>query len=177
MENPISLIIACFRDQKEAAEVLEELKLLKKEKTIDLWNAAVITKNQNGKLSLKEIAQTVGIKSDAGICGILGAIIGIVAGGPIAGIVLDTAPRAFSGKVINLGFDNRELREIGDSMVPGSSAIVAIIENKWVEELVYTLTKVGTEIIRQQPKNTVADAIAFDGCFEDTNKISTKVAL
>ncbi len=155
MENPISLIIACFRDQKEAAEVLEELKLLKKEETIGLWNAAVITKNQNGKLSLKEIVQTVGIKSDAGICGILGAIIGIVAGGPIAGIVLDTASRAFSGKVINLGFDNRELREIGDSMVPGSSAIVAIIENKWVEELVYTLTKVGTEIIRQQPKNTV----------------------
>ncbi|WP_258000055.1 DUF1269 domain-containing protein [Fischerella thermalis] len=66
--------------------------------------------------------------------------------------MLDTAPRAFSGKVINLGFDNRELREIGDSMVPGSSAIVAIIENKWVEELVYTLTKVGTEVIRSSPR-------------------------
>jgi uncharacterized membrane protein len=160
-KNPINLIIACFRDQKKAAEVLEELKLLKKEKIIGLWNAAVITKNQNGKLSLKETVQTVGIKSGAGICGILGAIIGIVAGGPIAGIVLDTAPGAFSPKVINLGFDERELREIGNSMVPGSSAIVAIIEHQWVGELVYTLTELGAEIIRQQPKDVVAGAIAI----------------
>jgi uncharacterized membrane protein len=147
MDNPIDLIIAGFRDGEQAAEVLEELKLLKKEKIIGLWNAAVITKNQNGKLSVKETAQTVGIKRGAGICGILGAIIGIVAGGPIAGIVLGTAPGAFSGTVINLGFDDRELREIGNSMAPGSSAIVAIIEHKSVGELVYTLTKVGADMI------------------------------
>jgi hypothetical protein len=37
MDNPIDLIIAGFRDGEQAAEVLEELKLLKKEKIIGPW--------------------------------------------------------------------------------------------------------------------------------------------
>jgi uncharacterized membrane protein len=153
-------------------EVLEELKHLKKEKMIGLWNAAVITKDENGKLFFKQTVQTVGIKRSVGICGILGAIIGILAGGPIAGIVLGSTSGTLSGKFMDLGFDKQEFREIGYSLGADSSAIIAIIEHKWVRELVDTLTELGAKITCQRLKDEVAVAIAIDADFENVNRLN-----
>ncbi|KOP23061.1 hypothetical protein AMR41_28005 [Hapalosiphon sp. MRB220] len=171
-ENPIDLIVARFGNQEQAVEVLEELKHLKKEKMIGLWNAAVITKDENGKLFFKQTVQTVGIKRSVGICGILGAIIGILAGGPIAGIVLGSASSTLTGKFLDLGFDEQELREIGYSLGADSSAIIAIIEHKCVRELVHTLTELGAKIICQRLKDEVAVAIAIDAGFDNVNRLN-----
>jgi uncharacterized membrane protein len=171
-ENPIDLIIARFGNQEQAVEVLEELKHLKKEKMIGLWNAAVIMKDENGKLFFKETVQTVGIKRSLGICGVLGAIIGILAGGPIAGIVLGSGSSTLTGKFIDMGFDEQELREIGYSLGAGSSAIIAIIEHKWVKELVNTLTELGAKITCQRLKDELAMAIAIDADFENVDRLN-----
>ncbi|MFB2771517.1 DUF1269 domain-containing protein [Pelatocladus sp. BLCC-F211] len=171
-ENPIDLIVARFGNQEQAVEVLEELKHLKQERMVGLWNAAVITKDENGKLLFKETVQTVGIKRSLGICGILGAIIGILAGGPITGIVLGSASSTLTGKFIDLGFDEQELKEIGYSLGAGSSAIIAIIEHKWVRELVDTLTELEPKITCQRLKDEVAMAIAIDADFENLTVIN-----
>ncbi|MCP6763011.1 MAG: DUF1269 domain-containing protein [Fischerella sp. CENA71] len=171
-ENPIDLIVARFGNQERAVEVLEELKYLKQERMIGLWNAAVITKDENGKLFFKQTVQTVGIKRSVGICGVLGAIIGILAGGPITGIVLGNASSTLSGKFIDLGFDEQELREIGHSLGTSSSAIIAIVEHKWVRELVDTLTKLGAKITCQRLRDEVAVAIAIDADFENLTVVN-----
>lgn len=160
MDNPVELIVAGFDEEEQAGEVLEELKDLEKMKFIGVWNAAVISKDAEGKLKLKETAEVKGVKRGAGIGAIAGGIIGILAGGPIGGIVLGAAAGALGGKVIDLGFSDKELKEIGELMGPGSSAIIAVIEHKWVGELVDALEAYGAEIVRQELKDEVARTIA-----------------
>jgi uncharacterized membrane protein len=160
MENPVELVVAAFPDEERAGEVLEELKELERMKFIGMWNAAVITKDAEGKLKLKETAEIKGVKRGAGIGAIAGGIIGILAGGPIGGIVLGAAAGALGGKVIDLGFSDKDLKEMGDLMGPGSSAIIAVIEHKWVGELVDALEDMGAEILRQELKDEVAATIA-----------------
>jgi uncharacterized membrane protein len=125
-----------------------------------MWNAAVIAKDAEGKLKLKETAEAKGIRRGAGIGAIAGGIIGILAGGPIGGIVLGAAAGALGGKVIDLGFNDKDLKEMGDLMGPGSSAIIAVIEHKWVGELVDALEDMGAEILRQELRDEVAATIA-----------------
>ena len=55
-EAPVQLIVAAFKDEKSADEILKELKQAKKEKLIGIINAAVLRKDQNGKLHIKETA-------------------------------------------------------------------------------------------------------------------------
>jgi uncharacterized membrane protein len=74
--------------------------------------------------------------------------------------VLGAAAGALGGKVIDLGFSDKELKEMGDLMGPGSSAIIAVIEHKWVGELVDALEDMGAEILRQELRDEVAAAIA-----------------
>lgn len=160
MENPVELIVAAFPEEDRAGEVLREIKEGERLKFIGIWNAAVITKNADGELKLKETAQIKGVRRGAGIGAIAGGIIGILAGGPIGGIVLGAAAGALSGKVIDLGFSNKELREMGELMTPGSSAIIAVIEHKWVGELVAALEEFEAQIVRQELKDEVARTIA-----------------
>lgn len=160
MENPVELIVAAFDQEERAGEVLGEIQELEKMKFIGVWNAAVITKDADGKLKLKETAEIKGVKRGAGIGAIAGGIIGILAGGPIGGIVLGAAAGALGGKVIDLGFSNKELKEMGELMGPGSSAIIAVIEHRWMGDLVAALEELGAEIIRQELKDEVAQTIA-----------------
>jgi uncharacterized membrane protein len=160
MDNPVELIVAAFDQEGRAGQVLAEIKELEKMKFIGVWNAAVITKDADGKLKLQEIAEIKGVKRGAGIGAIAGGIIGILAGGPIGGIVLGAAAGALGGKVIDLGFSNAELKEMGELMGPESSAIIAVIEHKWVGDLVAALEEFGAEIVRQQLKDEVAWTIA-----------------
>jgi uncharacterized membrane protein len=160
MDNPVELIVAAFDQEGRAGEVLAEIKELEKMKFIGVWNAAVITKDADGKLKLQETAEIKGIKRGAGIGAIAGGIIGILAGGPIGGIVLGAAAGARGGKVIDLGFSDVELKEMGELMGPGSSAIIAVIEHKWVGDLEAVLEEFGAEIVRQQLRDEVAWTIA-----------------
>ena len=73
MENPVELVVAAFPDEEQAGEVLDELKELEKMKFIGMWNAAVITKDAEGKLKLKETAEARGVRRGAGIGAIAGA--------------------------------------------------------------------------------------------------------
>ena len=68
------------------------------------------------------------------------------------------------------GFDQLELwkygwrigeNEMGDLMGPGSSAIIAVVEHKWVGDLVAALEEQGAQIMRQELKDEVARSIAL----------------
>jgi hypothetical protein len=49
---------------------------------------------------------------------------------------------------------------MGGLMGPSSSAIIAVIEHKWVGELVDALEEMGAEILRQELRDEVAATIA-----------------
>jgi uncharacterized membrane protein len=160
MDNPVELIVAAFDQEDRATEVLAEITELEKMKFIGVWNAAVLTKDAEGKLEMKETAEIKGVKRGAGIGAIAGGILGILVGGPIGGIVLGAGAGALAGKVIDLGFSDQELKALGEMMGPGSSAIIAVIEHKWVGDLIGALEEYGAEIVRQQLKDEVAWTIA-----------------
>ena len=53
-EAPVQLIVAAFQEEDGAKNALNELKTAKKEHLIKIDNAAVITKDENGKVHIKE---------------------------------------------------------------------------------------------------------------------------
>jgi len=164
MYGPIELVVAAFKDENKANKALKDLKQLDRRGVIDVVNAAVLVKDQAGKASIKETADP-DAKRGTLFGAIAGGLIGLV-GGP-AGVIVGAAAGAASGGVvahkIDLGFDDEHLKEIQESLPPGSSAIIALIEHEWVEKVIDGLAAYEAQVIRSAIKAKVAAQFAEDG--------------
>ena len=133
---PISLVAAFYADNTKAQEMLEALEKMEKDGAIQVLDAAVMTKTDDtGKLTIRETGELTKKK---------GAIRGAVAGGVLAIIfppsilalgAVGAAAGAAVGHFTDQGFDHNLLQEIGENLPAGGSALVAVIEETWLERL------------------------------------------
>jgi uncharacterized membrane protein len=117
------------------------LKQAQKEKLIKIENAAVLHKEAKGKLHIKETAD-LGGKRGAALGGVAGAAIGVIAG---PALLVPAAVGALVGgltaKLRDTGFSDQRLKKVGEGLKPGSSAIIAVVEHTWVDQVKATLAQ------------------------------------
>jgi uncharacterized membrane protein len=146
---PVQLMIAAFQDEKSASEALKALKQAKREKLIGIQNAAVLRKDEKGKLHITETADMGGGKG-AALGGVTGAVIGLIAG---PALVVPVAVGALVGgltaKLRDSGFSDKRLKAIGENLKPGSSAIIAVVEHKWVAEVEKAMAEAGADAVTE----------------------------
>ena len=153
---PVQVLIAAFNEEKAADEALSELKAAKWAGLIGIQNAAVLRRDEKNKLHVKELKDWGGGKG-AAFGGALGAVLGVLTG---PGILVAGAAGALIGglaaKLRDSGFSNERLNTIGESLQPGTSAIVAIIEHKWVAELENEMAEAGADVLTESIAADVA---------------------
>lgn len=153
---PVQLIVAAFNDEKSAGETLKQLKAAKRERLIGIVNAAVLVKDEKGKLHIKEIADMGGGKG-AALGGVAGAAIGVIAG---PALLVPAAVGALVGglaaKLRDSGFSNERLKTLGEGLKPGSSAIVAVVEHKWVAQVEEAMREAGVDLIVAELSGDIA---------------------
>jgi uncharacterized membrane protein len=142
---PVQLIVAAFQEEDAAKEALKALKALKKEKLIGIQNAAVLRKDEKGKIHIKETADMGGGKGSV-IGGVAGAAIGLIAGPAlIVPAAVGALVGGLSAKLRDSGFSDKRLEKLGEGLKPGSSAIVAVVEHKWVKQVEAALAEAGAD--------------------------------
>jgi uncharacterized membrane protein len=143
---PVEVIVAAFQDLNGASAALEQLKQAKKQGLIKIEDAAVLTKDADGKLRIKETADMGGGKG-AVIGGVLGGVIGLLAG-PVGWAALGGAVvGGLAAKLRDGGFSDARLKQIGDSLKPNTSAIIAVIEHVWVAEVERQMQQAGADTV------------------------------
>lgn len=144
---PVQLIVVAFQDENAAKETLKGLKALKKEKLIGIQNAAVLRKDEKGKIHIKETADMGGKKGSV-IGGVAGAAIGVIAGPALlVPAAVGALVGGLSAKFRDSGFADKRLEKLGEGLKPGTSAIVAVVEHKWVQQVEAALAEAGADAI------------------------------
>lgn len=161
---PLQIIVAAFQEEDAADGALKALKEAKKEKLISIDNAAVIRKDEEGKLHIKETADMGGGKG-AGIGALVGGAIGLLAGplGVASGGALGAAVGGITAKLYDGGFKDERLEQIGGSLEPGTSAIVAVIEHRWVADLERELAEEGANVMTTALAADIAEQLQKGG--------------
>lgn len=159
-DTPVELIVAAFQDEEGAEEALKELKQAKREHLIGIKDAAVIRRDENDKVHIKDVRDVGGGK---------GAVAGAVFGTAIAllsgpaGIVLGGAVGALVGgltaKAVDMGLPNKRLKELSEALKPGTSAIVAVIEHKWVTQIEDAMAEAGAAVMREALKADISQQL------------------
>ena len=157
---PVQVIVAAFQDEDSAKEAYKELKEAKKEHLISIENAAVIRMDENGKLHIKE-AHDMGGGKGAGIGALVGGAIGLLGGpvGVVAGGALGALVGGLAAGLHDAGFSDDRLKEIGDSLQPGTSAIIAVVRHEWVNDVRDALAEEATDVMTADLSEQIAGAL------------------
>lgn len=160
-ETPVELIVSAFQSEQGADEALDAIVAAKKEKLVKIREAAVVRRDAGGKLHISErgdLSTGGGAASGAAI----GAVIGLF-GGPIGALIGGAAGAAIgglAGKLIDTGIPDARLKQIGEALKPGSSAIVAMIEHSWVGEIQGELQRAGGDTLAAAVTEDIKNQLA-----------------
>jgi len=147
---PVEVIVAAFQSEDGAKQALNQLKQAKSQGLIKIDDAAVIRKDAKGKLHIKETAD-MSTGKGAGIGAVIGGVVGLLAG-PV-GVGLGAAAGAAIGGIAahgDAGFKDERLETIVAGLEPETSAIVAVVEHKWVAAVQEALEEEATDVMAQR---------------------------
>ncbi len=151
MDAPMELIITVYNDTEQARRTLSDIKQAGGEGNFEIKNAAVLVKDEKGRVRTDE---TEDVKAGHGALfgAVTGALIGLLAGpaGAITGAIAGAATGGVTASMVAMGFSDDQLAELRTSMPAGSSALVVLIEHKWVEKLVEELENRQGKLFRHE---------------------------
>ena len=139
-DNPVQVFIAAYENEDGAAAALKDFRAMDREGSIVLIDGAVVTRGADGKVHFEETADPSG-KKWAKRGAIAGGLVGLIfPPSLIVGAAVGGAGGGIWGKIRDKGFKDEDLKALGESLDPGTSAIIAIAEDRMIERLERGLT-------------------------------------
>ena len=120
-----NLVVVSFDNADEAGKVIETLRSAQRADYLSLDDSAVVIKDEEGKIHIKNEMDR-GVKIGA----VGGGLLGLLLAGiffPVAGLLVGAALGGLIGKSVDLGIDQKFVKEVGDDLEPGTSALFFII--------------------------------------------------
>jgi uncharacterized membrane protein len=154
---PVQVVVAVFKDEATAGEALRELEMARKQGEVDFEDAAVVKKDQDGKLRIQQTTD-VSTGRGAAIGGVIGGVLGLI-GGPAGVVILGSAGAAIGGLAArgDAGFKDERLEKLGEDLDPGSSVIVAVVAHVWVTEIEKQLVKSAVNVTTHDMDEDMAE--------------------
>jgi uncharacterized membrane protein len=131
------LVVLAFDNQQGALQARDKLLDIQKQRMLQLADAAVVVRQQDGKVKVKQLTNLVGGGAFGGA--FWGLLIGLLFAVPWMGLALGAAAGAAIGGLTDHGVDDKFIKQVGDTIQPGHSALFLLIHTgdlaTWLDEL------------------------------------------
>jgi len=141
-----TLIAVGFKDETTADEVILELRKLQREYLIDLEDAAIVIRNKEGKVKIKQTQELTTAGAMSG--GFWGLLFGLIFFNPLLGWAVGALAGAVSGALADIGIDDNFIREVGSTIEPGTSAIFVLVRKATPDKVLEDLSKFEGKILK-----------------------------
>ncbi len=140
------LIAIAYNDEYKAEEVRLTLAKLQREHLIEMEDAAVVVKDQNGKVKLKQAVDLTSAGAVSG--GFWGLLIGTLFLNPLLGTAVGAAAGAVSGALSDIGVDDGFMKSLGESLPAGSSALFVLVRKATPDKVLEEIAPYGGKVLR-----------------------------
>lgn len=127
------LVVVAFDTETGAEELRDEMVRLQKEYLVKLEDAAIVVRRQDGKVKVKQAVNLVGAGALGG--SFWGLLIGTLFWMPWLGMAIGAVTGALSGALSDIGVDDKFIKEVGNTIEPGHSAIFLLIRESTPDKL------------------------------------------
>jgi uncharacterized membrane protein len=119
------LVVLGFPNKERAEQVMNLGAGLQRQELLDLEDAALVWRTPDGKL---KIQQSMNPTATGALTGALwGMLLGLLFLVPFFGAAVGAAAGAASGKLADIGINDRFIKEIAETIEPGTAAIFALV--------------------------------------------------
>lgn len=140
-----TLFAVAFDGEERAGEIRDRLLELQSEHLIDLEDAVVAVRRQDGRVRLEQGLRS-SLKGAAG-AGLTGFLIGSLFMTPILGAAFGAVAGAISGALSDTGIDDDFIRELARTLQPGSSALFVLVRRADPEKVKAEMEGIGGRIL------------------------------
>ena len=124
---------------------MSELRRLQSEYLVDLEDAAIVVRNQEGKVKIKQTQELVAAGAVSG--SYWGVLLSVLFFNPIFALV-GAAAGALSGALSDIGIDDNFMRDLGSTIEPGTSAIFVLVRKSTPDRVLADLSKFEGKVLR-----------------------------
>ena len=120
-----NLVVLGFDDETTAFEMRAELAKMQKDYLIEMEDVVVVTKDDSDKVKLH---QAMNLTASGAVGGSFwGLLIGTLFLNPLAGAAIGAGAGALSGKLADLGINDKFMKDLGETLKPGTSALFVLV--------------------------------------------------
>jgi len=143
MSNMFVLKVA---DESVATQMLNTLKGLQDQRLIKVEDAAIVTRRADGKPKVRQANDLVGAGALGGA--FWGLLIGLLFFVPIFGAAIGAGAGALMGKFSDLGINDEFVKQVGNSINPGESALFLLVRDAVVDKVLPQLKQFQFQVIQ-----------------------------
>jgi uncharacterized membrane protein len=150
----MSTLIAITYEKEETAKgALAKLGEMQKMQLVTLEDAAVAVKNQKGKVKITQTLEKMHTGSSATWGFFWGFLIGLIFGGPLFWGLFTALLGGLFAKGRDLGIDNQFIKEVGNSLDPGQSAMFILAVEATEDKVLPEMAKFGGTVYQTSLSN------------------------
>jgi uncharacterized membrane protein len=156
------LIVITYASEARAEEMRRNILALQSEYLIELGDAVIAVKQEDGHVKLNQLVNTTATGAVAG--GFWGAIIGCIFLMPFAGAALGAGAGALSGALTDIGVNDAFAKEIAESLQPGNAALFLLVRKITTDKVLDAIKGTGGVVLKtsfdRQKEQALRDALA-----------------
>lgn len=152
-----NLVVIGFDDETTAFAMRAELAKMQKEYLIEMEDVVVVTKDDKDKVKLH---QAVNLTASGAIGGSFwGMLIGFLFLNPLAGAAVGAGAGAISGKLTDIGINNEFMKNLGETLTAGTSALFVLVRKSTPDKVLEGLKGFKGKVIQTSLTKDKEDAL------------------
>jgi uncharacterized membrane protein len=140
------LIVFAFDTETGAIEMRDELISMQKQKLVELEDAAVVVRHQDGKVKVKQVQSLAGAGALGGA--FWGMLIGLLFFMPWLGLAVGAVTGAVAGGLSDVGVDDKFIKEVGNTIEPGHSALFLLVYKMTPDKVIKQLEHYNATVLQ-----------------------------
>jgi uncharacterized membrane protein len=151
-----NLVAIAYDDVGTAQRVMGSVSELVKERSLDIDDAVIIERRQDGKVKLHQPSA-----AGAGAAGgaLWGGLIGLLFLNPLLGMAIGGATGAAVGSMSDYGVDDNFMKELGQRLQPGNAAVLVLVREATRDKVVPEVSKFGGHVLQSSLSNEQETAL------------------
>ena len=141
-----TLVVIGYESEIKAEEVRLALLKLQREYLIDLGDAVVAVREEDGTVKLRQLVNLTAAGALGG--GFWGTLIGVLFVNPLFGLAVGAAAGALSGALSDVGIDDKFLKQLAQTLKPGTAALCVLVRRSTPDKVLEEIKGFGGTVIK-----------------------------
>lgn len=151
------LVAVVYPSEARAEELRQKLISLQKDYLIELEDAVIAVKQEDGKVKLNQLLNTTTAGAVSG--GFWGLLVGTIFLMPVFGAAIGAASGALGGALTDYGINDQFMKDLAANLQPGNAALFVLIRKMTADKVLEAVKGTGGVVLKTSLDHTKEQAL------------------